>query len=84
MEKIKQGFLRGLLIFIKGYQFFVSPVLGQRCRFYPSCSQYAADALKVWGIRRGIWLATKRVCRCHPGCEGGYDPVQRCHPEQGE
>jgi len=76
VAKIKQVFLMNLLMLIKAYQFFLSPLLGQRCRFYPSCSQYAADALKIQGVRRGIWLAIKRICRCHPGCEGGYDPVQ--------
>jgi len=62
-------------MFIKGYQFLLSPVLGQRCRFYPSCSQYAIDALQTHGMMRGFWQAMKRLCRCHPYAEGGYDPV---------
>lgn len=77
MAKIKQVFLMVLLMLIKGYQFLLSPLLGERCRFYPSCSQYAVDALQARGLMVGIWLATKRICRCHPGCEGGYDPVKK-------
>ena len=77
MAKIKQICIRGLLIFIKAYQLFLSPLLGQRCRFYPSCSQYAIDALQARGVVAGIWMATKRICRCHPGCDGGYDPVRQ-------
>lgn len=67
----------GILIFIRAYQYCLSPLLGERCRFYPSCSQYAVDALKARGVVAGLWLAAKRVCRCHPGCKGGYDPVEK-------
>ena len=77
MAKIRQVFLIGLLILIRIYQCCLSPLLGERCRFYPSCSQYAMDALKARGILAGLWLASKRVCRCHTGCEGGYDPVEQ-------
>lgn len=48
------------------------------CRYYPSCSQYAIEAVNQYGAWKGMWLAIKRLARCHPGCEGGYDPV----PEQ--
>ena len=60
---------------IRIYQRFVSPLLGPRCRFYPSCSQYALDALERFGFRRGTWLAIKRIGRCHPWNPGGIDPV---------
>ena len=64
--------LRGL---IRIYQLTLSPLLGPRCRFYPSCSQYACEAIDVHGAGRGSWLALKRLCRCHPFHAGGYDPV---------
>jgi hypothetical protein len=57
------------------YRLTISPLLGSRCRFYPSCSQYALDALERHGAFRGAWLAMRRVGRCHPWHEGGYDPV---------
>ena len=60
---------------IAGYQRFVSPVLGPRCRFYPSCSSYALEAVQVHGAVKGAALATARVCRCHPWNPGGVDHV---------
>ena len=63
-----------LTVLIAGYQRFVSPVLGPRCRFYPSCSSYALEAVQVHGAVKGAALATARVCRCHPWNPGGYDP----------
>jgi putative membrane protein insertion efficiency factor len=60
---------------IRGYQLAISPMLGPRCRFYPSCSCYAHTAIERYGILRGGWLGLKRVLRCHPFREGGYDPV---------
>lgn len=63
------------ILLLKGYKRFVSPLLGQHCRFYPSCSSYAMEAIEVHGHLRGAWLAVKRLCRCHPLCEGGHDPV---------
>jgi putative membrane protein insertion efficiency factor len=60
---------------LRGYQLLVSPMLGQNCRFYPSCSNYAIEALEVHGAARGGWLALRRVCRCHPWNPGGVDPV---------
>lgn len=60
---------------IKGYQYFISPLLGNNCRHVPSCSQYMIEAIQQWGILRGIWLGTKRLLRCHPWGTSGYDPV---------
>jgi putative membrane protein insertion efficiency factor len=57
------------------YQRFISPLLAPRCRFYPSCSQYCFDAVEQHGIIKGLFLGIKRVLRCHPFNEGGYDPV---------
>jgi len=64
-----------LLALITVYRYALSPFLGQRCRFHPSCSAYAAEALRKYGALRGSWLAAKRVCRCHPFHPGGHDPV---------
>jgi uncharacterized protein len=60
---------------IRGYQWLISPVLGQRCRFYPSCSHYACEALDRHGTGKGLVLAARRLARCHPWHPGGYDPV---------
>ena len=66
---------RTLLALITVYRYALSPFLGQRCRFHPSCSAYAAEALTKYGALHGSWLAVKRVCRCHPFHPGGHDPV---------
>ena len=60
---------------IQLYRYTLSPVLGQNCRFEPSCSMYALEAIHTHGAAHGSWLATKRLCRCHPWHPGGYDPV---------
>ena len=64
-----------LLILIKLYQWCFSPFFGGQCRFYPSCSAYAAEAIDTHGALRGSWLAVRRLLRCHPWHEGGVDPV---------
>ena len=64
-----------ILALIRVYQRCVSPFLPQACRFYPSCSAYAAEAVRRHGALRGSWLAARRLLRCHPLCEGGVDPV---------
>jgi len=66
-----------LILIIKFYQKIVSPFFGQRCRFYPSCSNYAIDAIQNHGSLKGFWLSLKRICSCHPFNEGGYDPVKK-------
>jgi len=63
------------LRFIKFYQNTISPVLPSVCRFQPTCSQYAFEAIGKYGFLRGSWLAAKRILRCNPLCKGGYDPV---------
>jgi putative membrane protein insertion efficiency factor len=64
-----------LMGIIRIYQLVVSPLLGPRCRFHPSCSCYAHTAIERYGVLRGSWLGAKRLFRCHPFSEGGYDPV---------
>ncbi|OKH15928.1 membrane protein insertion efficiency factor YidD [[Limnothrix rosea] IAM M-220] len=68
MKKIALGL-------IHGYRVLISPLLPPSCRFQPTCSQYALDAVELYGVWRGGWLAMKRILRCHPFAEGGYDPV---------
>ncbi|MBF0301591.1 MAG: membrane protein insertion efficiency factor YidD [Desulfamplus sp.] len=64
-----------LLIFIRLYQCLISPLIGPSCRFYPSCSQYAFEAVTKYGSLKGTFLAVKRVLKCHPFHPGGFDPV---------
>lgn len=64
-----------LLGLVRVYQFFVSPVLPASCRYAPSCSAYAVDALRTYGAVKGGWLAVRRILRCHPWGGSGYDPV---------
>ena len=64
-----------LLSMLRGYQYAVSPLLGTNCRFYPTCSDYAREAIERHGALKGAWLALRRVMRCHPYHPGGFDPV---------
>ncbi|MBI3575015.1 MAG: membrane protein insertion efficiency factor YidD [Gammaproteobacteria bacterium] len=64
-----------LIALMRGYRYAVSPLLGNHCRFHPSCSAYAEEAFVVHGAALGVWLAAKRLVRCHPWCAGGHDPV---------
>jgi uncharacterized protein len=76
IAKLIAYFLRA---FVRGYQLLISPILAGSCRYHPTCSGYALDALDVHGPARGSWLALKRILRCHPWGGSGYDPV----PESG-
>ena len=57
------------------YRYAISPLLGPRCRFFPTCSEYAAEAVEKHGVSHGSWLAIRRILRCHPWHPGGFDPV---------
>ncbi len=65
-----------LVLVIRFYQNCISPILGPRCRFYPTCSQYAIEALEKKGVIIGSKMTIKRICKCHPWHAGGYDPVE--------
>ena len=64
-----------LLLVLRGYQYAISPLFGANCRFYPSCSEYAREAIDRHGAGKGSWLTLRRLGRCHPYHPGGYDPV---------
>ncbi|MFA7399081.1 MAG: membrane protein insertion efficiency factor YidD [Sideroxydans sp.] len=66
---------RILLLAVRGYQRFISPMYPPSCRFTPSCSQYSYEAISKHGIVKGVWLSIKRVGRCNPWNPGGYDPI---------
>ena len=66
---------RLLVAIVKGYRLLLSPWIGSQCRFEPTCSAYALDALNRHGAAEGSYLAARRILRCHPWCAGGYDPV---------
>ena len=66
-----------LLLLLRAYKLGISPFLGQNCRFYPTCSDYAAEAIREHGALRGSTLAARRLCKCHPWHPGGLDPVPK-------
>jgi putative membrane protein insertion efficiency factor len=66
---------RILIAIVQAYRYALSPLLGQHCRFHPSCSAYAVEALERHGPVRGSWLSLRRLARCHPWHHGGFDPV---------
>ena len=75
------GFVRGLLkkiiiLLIRGYQIFISPIMPGKCRFYPTCSTYFVQAVEKYGPFKGSLLGIKRIVKCHPFHEGGYDPLK--------
>ena len=80
MEKIGVTLRKIPIGIIKLYQTVISPMLGPTCRFHPSCSHYAVDAITEHGMIKGSWLSIKRILKCHPLNDGGYDPV----PEKKE
>lgn len=64
-----------LILFIKGYQKVISPLIGKNCRFYPTCSEYSIRALEKYGVFKGMYLSVKRILKCNPFHPGGYDPI---------
>ncbi|MBE1300811.1 MAG: membrane protein insertion efficiency factor YidD [Alteromonadaceae bacterium] len=66
-----------VIYFIRGYQKFISPLLGNNCRFHPTCSNYAIEAIKCHGVIKGSWLSAQRILKCHPLNEGGFDPIPK-------
>ena len=66
-----------LIKLIKCYKFLISPLLGQSCRYLPTCSEYSIEALKTYGFFKGLFLSIKRILSCHPWGQGGFDPVKK-------
>ena len=66
-----------LIKIIKCYQFLLSPLLGNSCRYFPSCSDYSIQSLKTFGFFKGLYLSLKRILSCHPWSDGGFDPVKK-------
>ena len=64
-----------LILIIRGYQLIISPILGSNCRFMPTCSEYAMESLKAYGLIKGVFLTIKRIGKCHPWGSNGYDPI---------
>lgn len=73
-----------ILFLLRTYKAMLSPLLGPRCRFHPSCSSYAIEAIDRFGPLRGGWLALRRIGRCHPLNAGGHDPVPEAAPDSGK
>ncbi len=77
MAKIRELMLRAIILLIKFYRLVIRPVIGDHCRFTPSCSSYAIEALNYCGICKGLYLIIKRLLRCHPFTNGGFDPINK-------
>lgn len=75
MVRFNRLLQKGMLISIRAYRYCLSPLLGRRCRFYPSCSEFAQEALCKYGPWKGLSLSVSRILRCHPFHPGGYDPL---------
>ena len=73
-----------LILLIKLYQKFISPMFPAKCRFYPTCSQYTLEAIKEYGAIKGTYLGVKRILKCHPFHEGGYDPIPKRENKNSE
>ncbi|MGE5356703.1 MAG: membrane protein insertion efficiency factor YidD [Deltaproteobacteria bacterium] len=77
--------LKGILILpIKAYQLFLSPLLGKNCRYTPTCSHYTIEAINEWGVIKGSWLGIKRIVSCNPWGGSGYDPVPKNKGKRGK
>jgi uncharacterized protein len=75
---VQNGSLKKLFIFpIRLYQRYLSPLLGKNCRFEPTCSHFAVEAIEEWGVIKGIWMGARRIAKCHPWGGFGYDPVPK-------
>jgi putative membrane protein insertion efficiency factor len=79
LRTLNAGTLLGVSL-IRGYQLLLGPFVGGACRFHPSCSEYAREAVEEHGLLRGVWLAIRRVSRCHPFARPGIDPVPPARP----
>lgn len=75
MARFSRAMAKSMIFLIRCYQYCISPLMANRCRFYPSCSEYAIEAIGQYGFLKGFFLATRRLLKCHPGCAGFYDPV---------
>lgn len=84
MGKIAEALQYLIILLLKGYRYFISPFLGRHCRFYPTCSSYAEQALREHGIFIGSYLTLRRILRCHPWHSGGFDPVPKKHKHECE
>ena len=73
-----------LILLIRFYQKFISPMFPAKCRFYPTCSQYTLEAIKEYGAMKGTYLGIKRILKCHPFHEGGYDPIPKRENKNSE
>ncbi|MEE8335646.1 MAG: membrane protein insertion efficiency factor YidD [Candidatus Neomarinimicrobiota bacterium] len=76
IERLLKGLLTGLILL---YRLLLSPLLGNNCRFQPTCSSYALDVIKNFPIHKAVWLSLKRVSKCHPFSKGGLDPIPEKH-----
>lgn len=77
VRQMKKLLQRLVILPIRFYQVAISPYLGKSCRYEPTCSYYTVDAIREWGVLKGVWLGLKRISRCHPWGGHGYDPVPK-------
>ena len=70
-------FTKAIIKIIKVYKFLMSPLIGDSCRYFPTCSSYSIDAFRSFGFLKGLYLSLKRIISCNPWCKGGFDPVKK-------